>query len=310
MDATHQILRADSGDTPGLADTLLVIHNPTAGVRRLPRLHRAVAAWCAAGLTVEVRATEHAGHAAELARDADPGLRAVVAAGGDGTINEVVHGLMARSDGRPPPLGVLAMGTANVLAHELGLPFRGRPAAAIVVHGRERVIHPGLVGDRPFLMMVGTGFDARVVRRVGGGLKRRLGKGAFYLAAAGEVVAGRAPGLAIRVDGRDTGSAACVIVSRGRYYAGRFLLAPEADLSIPMLNTCLFRVSTRAATVAYLAALATGRLARRPGFALVPGREVAIDGPPGEPVQADGEEIGTLPVTIRLAARPIRVLVP
>jgi len=310
LDATHKILRADSDDAQGLDNRLLVIHNPIAGLRRLPRLHRALARWRDRGFAIDVTATRHAGDAATIARAAAPGLRAVVAAGGDGTINEVVHGLMTRADGDPPPLGVLPMGTANVFASELGLPFRGRAAAAVVAGGRIREIVPGMVGERPFLMMVGTGFDARVVRRVGHGLKRRLGKGAFYLATAREIACGAMPALQAEVDGRDAGAAGCVVVTRGRFYAGRFVLAPEADLASPVLHACLFRERTRAAALVYLLALGVGRLAARPGFAIAPGRRVTIDGPAGQPVQVDGEEIGTLPVTVTLADRPIRVLVP
>src|SRR5687768_6429495 len=107
--------------TPTSPLRFIVIRNPVAGRRNPALLRDTLAALEARGHEVVVHDTARRGDAERLAREADddPTLR-IVAAGGDGTINEVVNGLMLRNDDAPPPLGILPLGTANVLAGEIG----------------------------------------------------------------------------------------------------------------------------------------------------------------------------------------------
>ncbi len=114
---------------------MLIVYNPTAGRRRAQRLWRVLDVMAANGVRLELAETRHAGHATELARQAAAsGARLVVAAGGDGTIAEVANGL----NGSTCMLGVVPLGTANVLAHELELPFDPRAVAAALAFGRTR----------------------------------------------------------------------------------------------------------------------------------------------------------------------------
>ena len=137
---------------------ILIIHSPTAGKRRTALLDGVVAALRARGLAPEVVTTEGPGHATDLALSADADL--VVAAGGDGTINEVVHGLMTR-DGPRPAFATLPLGTINVLALELGLPrYAGDkvvpPDARLTAHDLHVLI--GLRHGRWNLMRYGAAY--------------------------------------------------------------------------------------------------------------------------------------------------------
>src|SRR6185437_2820449 len=147
------------------------------------RAQRRVAEWLAClerlGAAVSLCETNAPRHAEALARAADPALvDAVVAAGGDGTINEVVNGL-AES---PLPLGILPLGTANVLAGEIGLPRRAMDVARILAFAPARPAWPGEVWaeaaltGRRFLIMAGIGFDADVIEALDLPLKRRLAR--------------------------------------------------------------------------------------------------------------------------------------
>ena len=155
------------------ARELVIIGNPEAGrARRKDHLKRCAEILTSGGLEVEVWPTERPQHATELATLA--GARLVVAAGGDGTINEVVNGLH-----RDAALGILPFGTANVLARELGLPLKAEAACERVLRGEESRIDVGIATDREgierrFTCMAGLSFDAHVVNEVTPRLKRVL----------------------------------------------------------------------------------------------------------------------------------------
>ncbi len=154
---------------------LCIIHNPTAG-RRRTRFYDAVAAALEErGCRLTVRETSGPESATELARAAaaEP-FEAVVAAGGDGTINEVVNGLA----GAPMPLGLIPLGTANVLAAEIGLPRRPESVAAALIEGALRSAYIGRANGRAFAMMAEVGFNAHVVHGIDLGLKRWVGRAA------------------------------------------------------------------------------------------------------------------------------------
>ena len=264
------------------------------------------------GLRLEVARTTHAGHAASLAREAaSRGAPLVVAAGGDGTIAEVSAGLA----GSQTALGIVPLGTANVLAHELGIPFAARDCAATLAFGRSRLLWPGIVaspsgGRRLFVQMCGVGFDAAVVQRLPPALKRRAGRSAFVLQSLREMVRYKFAPLTVRIDGTEA-RAASAVITKGRYYAGPYMLAPEARPAEPGFQVALFGLpgplSGPAGATLYGAALLLNRLPRAPGVRLLRGAEIEIDAP--VPVQTDGESAGAAPLRITSAPEPIRVVV-
>src|SRR5437660_950350 len=169
-----------------LPKTVLLIRNPTAGRRRRGLVDAVVRQVRTEGWTVDLVDTEAVGDARRLAETCDGARYAVIAvAGGDGTINEVVNGLAHRG-GDAPALAIVPLGTANVLAHELGLGFGAAAIARTMVSGRALLVRPGEAcngGDpRCFSLMAGAGFDAKVVAGVSALLKRRLGRGAYLTA--------------------------------------------------------------------------------------------------------------------------------
>jgi diacylglycerol kinase (ATP) len=302
-----------------LPKAVLLIRNPIAGRRRRGLVDAVVRQVRAEGWTVDLVDTEAVGDARRLAESCDATRYAVIAvAGGDGTINEVVNGLAQRGEGAPP-LAIVPLGTANVLAHELGLSFTATSIARTMVSGRALLVRPGEAcnggAPRCFSLMAGAGFDAKVVAGVSALMKRRFGRGAYVWRSMIETQRYRPVRYAVEIDGVRH-EAASVIVTRGRHYAGPFVVAPLATLSEPVLHVCLFERWGRSHTLRFGLALLMGRLPRAGGYRVIAGREVGVSvlsdaGETGDqPVQIDGDDALTLPVSINLATGSVRLLQP
>jgi YegS/Rv2252/BmrU family lipid kinase len=313
------------------ARRLLIIHNPVAGRRRRGFMGHVVDALRQGGADVAVVETTGPRDAERLAGLAASGALtdgripdAVVASGGDGTINEVVNGLLAAPTLSPPALGLIPLGTANVLAAELDVPSGVAELARTLAGAVPRTIHAGRANGRLFTMMAGVGLDAHVVEGVDPRVKRRIGKGAYVLESLAQIA--RWPSPRYRVITEDAAGhrreheAASCIVAKGHFYGGRFVCAPDARLDESGFQVCLFEDGGRLAALGYGTALVTGRLARQAaqggkeakgglGYRVVPAVRVRIEGPVGDPVQGDGDTVARLPVDMETAA-PFRVLAP
>lgn len=285
---------------------VLVIHNPSAGRRRRRGLAAVLRHLEEAGCAVTVRPTTARGDAETLAREAAAeGWDVVAVAGGDGTINEAVNGLY----GHAVPLAVIPLGTANVMAAELGMPSEPAAIAEVIAGAPVRDIHLGTANGRLFVMMAGVGFDARVVEAMPARVKRALGRGAYALMfLAGLFRFSRSRYRAI-VDGKAHGAASAVIAN-GHFYAGRHTCAPLARLDEPLLYVCLFLRPGPLRALRYGLWLLLGRLERLDDVLILPGRQVAIEGPAGEPVQGDGDIIARVPFQAGLAEKTLSVVAP
>ncbi|MBV9862616.1 MAG: YegS/Rv2252/BmrU family lipid kinase [Alphaproteobacteria bacterium] len=287
---------------------MLIIFNPAAGRRgraqaRLRRVRRRLERL---GCAVVVRSTSPAaGDAERLAREAEPSVDLIVAAGGDGTVNEVATGL----HGSERPLAILPTGTTNVVAREIGMPRAAAAIAAVIAAGEPRAVWPGRLPGRLFLAMAGSGFDAQIVAAVDSRLKRRIGKLAFIWAILMRLARYRGCELTVSVDGVPH-RAVSAIVAKSRYYAGNFVIAPEARLDAPVLHVVLFQHGRRLAALRYLLALPLGRLPRLHGVRVLPARSVLLAAAQPVLLHTDGEIAGYLPVPIEIAEQPLQLVWP
>ena len=283
---------------------VLLIHNPTSGSWNARRLDRFLKPLAEDGTSIDVRRTRKCGDARALAAEVAPRDADVVAiAGGDGTVNEVVNGLAAGT----PPIAVLPLGTANVLAAELGIPARPSRLARCIREGATIDVYLPRANGRRFTMMVGVGFDAHVVADVSCRLKHLLGRTAYIVAVARMFRKFPYRYYEVIVDGK-AHRAASAVIANGRYYAGRFTCAPDARLDDPDLHVCLFLRTGRWSTLRYGLSLLLGRLHRRRDIMILRGRTVEVRGAPGEPVQCDGDGVTTLPLTVRATEEKLRFL--
>jgi diacylglycerol kinase family enzyme len=288
---------------------MLVIFNPVAGRRRAASLWRVLDLLVENGVKVEVAETQHAGHATELAREAArEGVRLVVAAGGDGTIAEVANGLL----GSGTALGIIPLGTANVLAKEYRLSTTPRAVANALAYKRTQLLWPGIArleqGEHVFVQMVGLGFDGAVVHGLQPLLKRLIGRGAYVWQSLWESVAYRFPKVRLLVDGKSY-EAASVVVSKGRLYGGPYLLAPNAASTAPGFQVALFERPGMLPALLSGAALPLGLLPRCPGVRVIAGGHVDFLGHERILTQSDGDALVGTPTAVVDAGSPIPLVV-
>jgi diacylglycerol kinase (ATP) len=289
---------------------MLVIFNPVAGRRRAAALWKVLDLLVENGVKVEVAETQHAGHATELAREAaGNGFEMVVAAGGDGTIAEVANGLI----GSATALGVIPLGTANVLAKEYHLSTGPRAIANALAYRRTALLWPGVARlegrEHVFVQMVGLGFDGAVVHGLQPLLKRAIGRGAYVWQSLWESVAYGFPRLHVTVDGHAY-EAASVVVSKGKLYGGPYMLAPNAAPTLPGFQVALFENPGTFAALLSGAALPLGLLPHCPGVRVVAGTQVdfcSSDGP--IMTQSDGDALTGTPLMVINARSPIPIVV-
>lgn len=297
----------DGSDGLPLRTRFFIIHNPSAGsVARhlydatLSRLRRS-------GGSAEIVETTRHGEGMQAAADAAQSGRfdAVVAAGGDGTVHDAAEGLVGSST----PLGIIPMGTGNVFAREINLPRSPDELAKTLLEGEAGAVPVGQVNGRPFLFVVGVGFDAEAVRLFESEGTRKLGQAGYVWPVLRALLSHRDRLLRVKTNRADA-EAQWVIVTRVKHYAGNLMLAPDADLRQAQLYVLRMAGSGPLNRVRQLSALAIGCLRYDPGVSLEPANWVRIDGDRAAPVQIDGEVLGELPLEIGLHSKQLRIILP
>jgi len=250
--------------------------------------------------------------AGELGRAAvEKGFDLLLAAGGDGTINEVLNGIV----GSKIVFGALPAGTANVLANEIGLSGRPDRAASELLDAVPVRIPVGAfdrAGEprRHFLMMAGAGLDARIVHELDLELKKRLGKLSYWHGGFRQL--GREmPKFRITVEGVDR-LAGFALLTRVRNYGGDFEIARKIRLTDNDFEIVILEQNRFWDYLRFLFAVILNRLYRTQGVVIVRGSEAVLTAVDNEPVhvQADGEAVGLLPATVSIVPDAVTLLLP
>lgn len=296
----------------------LLIHNPAAGMRSHRwELRRAVALLERHGWRVEWRETGKPGDTTAWAREAaEAGYDVVIAAGGDGTIGQAVEGLA----GSDTALGILPLGSGNVLARDLGLPKPGplRPfaleeAAQMLLDSVPRRIDLGLANGHHFLSWLGVGLDAEIVKGVESQprVKRGLGPIAFVVFAALILRTYAGTRATVIVDGRSVSRRLILaLVSNIELYGRYFHIAPSARLDDGLLEVCCFHGQGIITTLNHAIIVLLRRHIGDPRVSYYQARRVEIETARPLPVHLDAEPFGTTPVTIEVVPQALTLLLP
>ena len=270
------------------------------------------------GAQAALKATTAPGDARRLAAEAvGEGFDLVVAAGGDGTVNETLNGLGDVPDGfARARLGVLPLGTMNVFARELNVPLRLERAWGVLQNGREtRIDLPGAEfsanGGRRrqyFAQLAGAGLDARAIELVDWGQKKKIGPLAYVIAGL-KALREKKSVITVRAGGREiTGEQ--VLIGNGRLYGGPFGTFPAADLRDGSLDICVFpRVNWLTLLHCLPGLLARRRLPER-ALKRVRASTFELAGESTIAFELDGEWAGRLPVAFSTGREKLRVVIP
>lgn len=291
-----------------------LISNPKTGryaSRRLRPVQELASRLESLGIKVDLKLTGGPGDATEIAaRAARNGTSDVIVAGGDGTINEAIQGLA----GTAARLAIIPRGTANVLARELGLPLDDEQAIAVAAAGKSRKIYLGLAMDettnesRHFVLMAGIGLDASVVRRVQPSLKKRIGKGAFWVSGLSHLATWNPRPFTLEIDGQIY-TATFAAIGKSAKYGGDLAITPGARLDQREFEICIIETTSRLRYLQLLSyAMRNGMPRDKPEVRFVNAMSVKARG--DAHVQVDGELIGQLPMRFEIAPHSLEVIVP
>jgi diacylglycerol kinase (ATP) len=321
---------------------ILLIGNPIAGRGRGRRFIEHVRdALAQRGHQIEVFFTATGGDARRRTAQGVDGFDRLIVAGGDGTMNEVLNGL---GDPTATPLVLCALGTANVMARELGLPRNPAGVARLVESERVRRLDMGLAeglergspgpplppspqvragtpalpedahpAPRRFLALVSAGFDSMVTEELARLRKGGLGFTGYIGPIIRLIPRYRPPKLEVIVDGRKPVSGAMVVVSHVRNYGGLFRITDRAACDSGRWDVCVMHRGSVPALMSYAASALRGRMSARRDVTYLTGTDITIrvtpDQPP-VPLEIDGDFAGPTPVTLRLVPGAIPLVVP
>ena len=224
----------------------------------------------------------------------------IIVAGGDGTVNEVINGLLSsgRDETRNIPLAIVPSGTANVMAVELGIPKDIERAVDLSMSGTARKISLGRINGKYFSLMAGIGFDGETVLGVKNNLLKRIsGKGAYVVS--GIRTLSKYPPSLIRLktpEGEFTGYTA--VISNVRSYGGAFHIAPQASVTEPLLDICMFKGRTWKDLLRFIYGIIRGKHLKYSDVVYIKSTEIEVFSEGEVHVQVDGDYYGKLPVKI------------
>lgn len=286
-----------------MKSSIIVIYNPAARKASDKKIALAAAFLDKKSFAVEVLRTETRGHARQLAADAlklKP--RLIIAAGGDGTINEVINGVVWSDT----PIAVLPLGTTNVLAKELNIPEDVLGALEIAVTSEPKKVSLGVVetvsGKGPvsrfFCLMAGIGLDGKTVYDVSASIKKMSGKGAYILSGIQNIFGYSPERLSFTVDGKEYFGYSAVI-SKAAKYGGHFKVAPDANLLDPSLFVCLFKGGGRLDLFRYAVGVIRGKHLSYGDVVYLRAKEIKVRG--NAHIQIDGDYLGVTPAKVSIA---------
>ena len=282
----------------------VVILNPAARGARTNRLRSQVES-ITRGVTL--CATSRAGEAEVLARHAAAeGFERIVAAGGDGTINEIVNGIA----GSNVALGLLPVGTMNVFASELGLPANDLPGCwEIIQQNRTRPVDLPSANGKHFVQLAGVGLDAQAVKETSRSFKRNFGPLSYMISAA-QIASRPPPRLRIESENAVTEEGSFVLVGNGRLYGGRFPFFKQAVIDDGLLDVIVFKRLNYVEIIRYLQNVIFTSQITAPEVEYFQTSRLRVSSDESVPVEIDGELIGYCPVEFKIRAGGLRVLAP
>lgn len=270
---------------------------------------------------VKVYKTRHAGDGIDYVANYQKPFDVIVAAGGDGTVNEMINGLVEYDQKNPDAqykIATIATGTTNVLAMELGLPVKVDDIVSMLTAEKTKEIYLGRINGRRFILMAGVGFDAWVVDSVNLDLKKKIGKGAYVWSMLKQIWNFGKKTYQVTVnEGMESEQillANSMIITNGKLYGGQYILSRNADLTKNTTQIILLRGKSPLGLLPVVLALPFNKAEKMPGVVSLEAKSIRVelldkDKYSGkEPVQADGDSIAELPLDLMMEDQSISLV--
>jgi len=256
----------------------------------------------------DYRKTTESGEATLLAKEGvERGYKLIVAIGGDGTINEVVNGII-NSDAI---LGIVPMGTINILSMELGIPQNLSKALQTLLTGKIKSIDVGKVNDRYFLLMAGFGMDSYTIYRTNLKLKKYIGGLAYVISGLYTTFKYKPHKIFVDIDdGRIIDDGYFLVVENFSSYGGKFKIAPYADENDGLLDICLFKKFGFFHTLRYFLGIALKRHINYPDVRYYQGKKIKLHSNSNVLFHTDGDLAGSLPAEITILPKKLKIIAP
>ncbi len=234
----------------------------------------------------------------------------IIVAGGDGTINEVINGILSSKnlDAARISLAIIPVGTANVMAKELGIPEDIEKASQLCLKGTAKKISLGRINDRYFSLMAGIGFDGDAVYGVSDNfLKKFIGKGAYIISGIKSLINYDPQTIKFK-NGNDEYTGYMAVISNARCYGGHFHVTPDASITEPTLDICVYDNKTRRGLLKFVAGVLKKTHLKNKDVNYFKTSEIEISSPGTVHVQIDGDYYGTLPVKIEVVRDALNLI--
>jgi diacylglycerol kinase (ATP) len=293
-----------------MAKRLTVVLNPVAGrgttLRRHEELERLLRDRF--GEDWQIFRTVGRGDGVRLAKCAlEQGSEIIAAAGGDGTVGEVLNGLV----GSDAKLAVLPLGTGNDLSRAIGIGLDLEKSIAAIAEGSPKAIDVGRCGDRWFVNVAGCGFDAAVAKRVNAGFKAFKGRSAYVAAVLTTLATYKPYSLRIKVDGQeiDQDVMLCAIAN-ANCYGGGMQVAPEADMQDGLFDVVVVGALSKLEFMRQFPKVFKGKHLGHPKVVVHRARTVEIESDDPLPILIDGDLFGTTPACITMEKAGVQIMHP
>ncbi len=264
------------------------------------------------GLDYEVAFTRAPGDGVFLAKEGiEKGFDILVAVGGDGTINEVIKGIIQEDMGHKIYLGIIAAGTGNDLVRTLNIPQNISAAVEVLQKANVQIIDMGRVNGDYFINVVGVGFDGAIAYEVNHNVKWLKGTAAYLYGVLKVLFQYKSPQMRIQIDDLILeGKYILVAIANGKYYGGGMMIAPGAEIDDGQFEIVVVEDVDKLEVLKVLPTIFKGNHIKHPAVRVYHGKKVYLHSPEKVLIQADGELKGTLPMGFELKSQALSVLIP
>ena len=281
---------------------IAIIYNPNAGSAKIKKLLK-IKERLSLKSSVTIYDTQKPGDATSIAKRECKNFDIIVAAGGDGTINEVINGIDVNTK-----LGIIPLGTANILAIEAGIKNDVKSICKLIEKGNTKKIYISNINDKKFFLMAGIGYDGDIVHKMKPSLKKIFGKAMFGFLGLLEFFKLKKYNIKVETES-ETAFGNWVLVTNSKHYAGPYKITKSTSIFNDSIVCYVFNDLSRLGFLYYIfLVIFYGDLSRSKKVTKIISKNIKISSKEKINVQCDGEKYGNLPIEINFSSEVVNLL--